>query len=66
MARKAESSSLKNEAQPEFPGWSPSVEILAPLSRHVLQDNLWPSVKEPEKRLRFSLSHAYSMITWIN
>lgn len=36
----SQSRSLKKEAHPEFPGWSPSVEILALLSLHVLEDNL--------------------------
>lgn len=44
-----QSSALKNKAHPEFPGWNPSVEILAPLSLHVLEENLWQSVKQPEK-----------------
>lgn len=36
----SQSGSLKNEARPEFAGWSPSMEILAPLSLHVLEHNL--------------------------
>lgn len=61
----SQSSSLKNEARPEFPGWSPSMEILAPLSTRVGGQFIAVSTAA-RKRFRFSLSHAHSMIIWIN